>query len=108
MHSNVFKKSCIVIVYRTICCVLSRCRTPGGTRPLRGPAAVATRIVIVSETEGENLGIAAHRHFPPAVNVRGEGEDTDRMPAMPDRGGMIVTCTGSIDLNGQIAWVTGA
>lgn len=71
---------------------MSRCRTPDGTRPRRGPAAATTKIVIVSgtETEGENLDIAAHRRFPPAVNVRGEGGDTDRMPVMPDPGGMIL------------------
>lgn len=71
---------------------MSRCRTPDGTRPRRGPATAATKIVIGSgtEIEGENLGIAAHRRSPPAVNVRGGGEDTGRIPAMPDPGGMIM------------------
>lgn len=75
-----------------LCYILSRCHTPDGTRPRRGPATAATKIVIGTETEseGENLGIGAHRHSPPAVNVRGEGEDTGRRPAMPDPGGMIV------------------
>lgn len=67
-----------------------RCHTPGGIRPRRGPAAAATKIDIESgtetEIEEENLDIAALQPILPAVNVRGEREDTDRTPAMPDPG----------------------
>lgn len=65
-----------------------RCRTPDGTHPLRGPAAAATKIDIGTETEseGEGLDIVVHPRSLLAVNMKGEGGDTDRRLAMHDLG----------------------
>lgn len=80
-------------MYLFFCFNSSRCHTPGGIRPRRGPAAAATKIAIESgtEIEEENLDIAALQPSLPAVNVRGEREDTDRTLAMPDPGGMSIS-----------------